>query len=136
MTTELLSLLLVGLLGATLWIPFVVGVNTTEFAGKTTSFERPPSPAAMLPWVHRAYRAHLNLLEQLLPFAIVVLIANELAVSTAVTRFAASSFVALRLVHAVGMISGLARMPLRPLVFTAGWVTITAIGVEVLRVAL
>lgn len=135
MTTELLSLLIVGLLGATLWIPFVIGINTTEFAGKATSFERPPSPAAMQPWVHRAYRAHLNLLEQLLPFAIVVLIAHELNVATPVTQIAAISFVALRFVHAIGIISGLARMPLRPLIFTAGWVAIIAIGVEVIRVA-
>ena len=135
MSTELIALLLVGLLGATLWIPFVVGINTTEFAGKATSFVRPPSPADMRPWVHRAHRAHLNLLEQLLPFAVVVLVAAHLDVSTGATRIAAVVFVALRVIHAVGMISGLARMPVRPLVFTAGWLCILLIGIEVLRVA-
>ncbi|MEL7535879.1 MAG: MAPEG family protein [Pseudomonadota bacterium] len=135
MNLEMLCLLLVAILAASLWIPFVIGINTTEFAGKADSFSRPPSLASMAPWVHRAHRAHLNLLEQLLPFAIVVLIAHELGVSTTATGIAAVAFVVLRVVHAIGMISGTARMPLRPLLFTAGWITILVVVWEIFRVA-
>ena len=135
MTTEILSLLIVALLAASLWIPFIVGVNTNEFPVKESVFVRPPSPEVMPAWVHRAHRAHLNLLEQLLPFAIVVLIATQLGISTMATEIATVAFVVLRFLHAIGMITALARMPARPLIFTAGWVMILVVGVEILRVA-
>jgi uncharacterized MAPEG superfamily protein len=121
MTNELFWLMLTALLAASLWIPFIVGVNSSAFEGQATSFERPPDHRAMPAWVHRAHRAHLNLLEQFLPFAVIVLVAHQLKVSTAVTQWCAILFFWLRAAHAVGMISGLARMPARPLLFTAGW---------------
>ncbi len=122
MTTEITWLLLTALLAASLWIPYIVGVNTTTFEGQATSFERPPDHRAMAAWVHRAHRAHLNLLEQFLPFAVIVLIAHQLKVSTAITQWCVILFFWLRLSHAAGMISGRARMPLRPVIFTSGWV--------------
>lgn len=133
MSTELIYLVLTALLAATMWIPYVVGVNMYPAAGQE-EFLRPPDLGAYPAWVHRAHRAHLNLIEQALPFAIVVLIAAYLGVSTPVTAFAAAAFFWLRVVHAVGMISGTARFPTRPIIFTAGWLAVVAIGVEVLRV--
>lgn len=124
MTIEITVLLLTSILAASLWIPYIVGVNTTVFEGQAESFSRPPDHRAMKPWIHRAHRAHLNLLEQFAPFAAVVLTAQALDVSTAATQVCAVAFLALRIVHAAGMISGLARFPLRPIVFTLGWVSI------------
>jgi uncharacterized MAPEG superfamily protein len=121
MTTELFWLMLTALLAASLWIPYIVGVNTSMFEGQATSFERPPDHRNMPAWVHRAHRAHLNLLEQFLPFAVLVLIAHQLKLTTPVTQWRVVIFFWLRVVHAVGMISGAARMRARPLVFTAGW---------------
>jgi uncharacterized membrane protein YecN with MAPEG domain len=40
---------------------------------------------------------------------------------SSLTYWTALAFLVLRLAHAVGMISGVARMPLRPVIFTAGW---------------
>ena len=117
--------MLTAILASSLWIPFVVGVNTTPYdkpEGAPDFFVRPPDHVRMVPWVHRAFRAHQNLLEQFIPFAIIVLIGYLLKVSTPVTAWCAIIFFWLRVVHAVGMISGIARMPVRPLVFTAGWV--------------
>jgi uncharacterized MAPEG superfamily protein len=121
MTTEIFWLLLTCVLATSLWIPYIIGVNTSQFEGQETSFERPPDHRNMPAWVHRAHRAHLNLLEQFLPFAVIVLIAHELKVSTTVTQWCALLFFWLRVAHAVGMITGTARMPVRPLLFTAGW---------------
>jgi uncharacterized MAPEG superfamily protein len=121
MTTELTWLMLTALLASSLWIPYIVGVNTTTFEGQAESFERPPNHRAMPAWVHRAHRAHLNLLEQFVPFAVIVLLAHQLKVSTAVTQWCVIVFFWLRAAHAVGMISGAARMPVRPIIFTAGW---------------
>jgi uncharacterized MAPEG superfamily protein len=122
MTTELFYLLLTSVLASSLWIPYIVGVNTTKYEGQDEAFTRPPDHRKMLPWIHRAYRAHQNLLEQFLPFAVIVLIGHSLGVSTNITQWCAILFFVLRLVHAAGMISGFAKFPVRPVIFTAGWV--------------
>ncbi|PWJ20875.1 MAPEG family protein [Jannaschia seohaensis] len=92
----------------------------------------PPNPLAHRPWVARAWRAHLNLLEQFLPMLALVLIANAAGVSTAVTVWATGLFFGLRLIHAAGMIGGWARMPVRPLIFLAGWGCLLAVGLSVI----
>jgi MAPEG family len=67
MTDELFWLLLTAVLAASLWMPYIVGINMTNFEGKDDIFIRPPDQKQMEPWVQRSYRAHLNLLEQFLP---------------------------------------------------------------------
>jgi uncharacterized MAPEG superfamily protein len=76
----------------------------------------------MQPWIHRAHRAHLNLLEQFVPYAVIVLIGHILGVSNSITQWCAILFFLTRLLHAIGMISGLTKFPLRPVIFTSGWV--------------
>ena len=135
MNVELAALVGTALLAASMWIPYIVGVNTAP-AGDghdRRDFARPADPARERPWVHRAYRAHLNLLEQFLPFAALVLAAQILGVASPVTAGAAVAFLALRLVHAAGMIGGWLRFPARPVVFTLGWACTIALGVEILR---
>ncbi|MEM1387987.1 MAG: MAPEG family protein [Pseudomonadota bacterium] len=130
MTVELTFLALTALLAATLWLPFVIGVNTAAVA--LPDDNRPLDPARYPPWVHRAYRAHLNLLEQFLPFAVIVVIAHLAGVSGPVTSWAAGVFFVLRVAHAYWMISGRTVLPVRPILFTAGWVCILVIGVTAL----
>jgi len=131
MTIELTYLIFTALLAASLWIPFIVGVNVQREVD-TTDFTRPPDLSALPAWVHRAHRAHLNLIEQMLPFAVIVLVAHVLAGSTTVTVWASVAFFWLRVIHAAGMISGVARFPIRPIIFTASWLCILAIGWQVL----
>jgi uncharacterized MAPEG superfamily protein len=123
------------ILAGSLWLPFIVGVNTAPegtWPEGTDPFVTPMDPALQRPWVRRAFRAHLNLLEQFPPMLALVLIAHEAGISNAVTIWATGLFFALRLTHAVGMIIGLARMPLRPLIFTAGWMCILALAGSIL----
>ncbi|MEX0287388.1 MAG: MAPEG family protein [Paracoccaceae bacterium] len=131
MSTELVYLTLTLMLAASLWIPYIVGINTqAEIVGDP--FQRPPDLSALPDWVHRAHRAHLNMLETAMPFAALVLLAHSLEVSTPVTVIAASAFFWLRLLHAVGMISGLAKMPVRPILFSLSWLCSLAIGWQIL----
>ena len=133
MTPELWWTSWTAMLAGSLWIPFIVGVNTAPADGiDRTDFTRPRDPATERPWVHRAYRAHLNLLEQFLPMATLVLIAHAAGVSNAVTVWATGLFFLVRLAHAAGMISGLAGFPVRPILFTAGWACVMAMGGAVL----
>jgi uncharacterized MAPEG superfamily protein len=135
MTVELKWLIYTALLAGSLWIPFIVGVNTTDFPGKAQQFIRPPDSGQMKPWVHRSLRAHQNLLEQLVPFAIIVLVGAITHVSTPVTVACSITFFWLRVAHAIGMISGLARLPLRPMIYLAAWVVMLVFAWQVLSKA-
>ena len=133
--TELGILACLALFAASLWIPYIVGVNTAP-AGSLPpdapdGFVRIGNPALHRPWVQRAYRAHLNLLEQLVPFAVLVLLVDRLDGFTALTYWTAIAFFWIRVAHAAGYITGYAAMPLRPILFTAGWVCCLIMGYAV-----
>jgi uncharacterized MAPEG superfamily protein len=135
MTPELKWLIYTALLAGSLWIPFIVGVNITDFPGKAQLFIRPPDHRQLKPWVHRSLRAHQNLLEQFAPFAVIVLVAAVTRVSTPVTVACSITFFWLRVAHAIGMISGLARLPLRPMIYVAAWIVMWVFAWQVLSKA-
>lgn len=121
--TELGILTCLAIFAASLWIPYIVGVaQLPETEGVPDGFIRPANPHLLPEWIHRAHRAHLNLLEQLVPFAILVFLVDRMDGFTALTYWTAIAFFWLRVAHAVGYIAGWATMPLRPIIFTAGWV--------------
>ncbi len=131
MTPELTYLTLTMILAASMWIPYIVGVNMHPQEG-SDDFRRPPQLTGFPAWVHRAHRAHLNLIETAMPFAGLVLMAHVLNLSTPVTIWAAAAFFWLRLAHAIGMVSGFARFPLRPVIFTLSWLCTLAIAGQIL----
>jgi len=124
--TELGILTCLMIFAASLWIPFIVGSANLKDGdlpeGAPDGFIRPHNIHLMPDWIARAFRAHMNLLEQAFPFAVLVLIIDRLDGFTALTYWTAIAFFWLRVAHAIGYISGLALMPARPLIFTAGWV--------------
>lgn len=133
MTTELFYLTLTTLLAASLWIPFVYGLNTVDSdADVRDGFRRPPDVSQMPPWVHRSFRAHLNLIEQYVPFAALVFILHLMNVSNGFTVGAVIAFFVLRVAHAVVMITAWNAFPLRPIIFTAGWLAILVLGWQAL----
>lgn len=138
--TELGILACLTLIAASMWIPYIIGVNTAPEgslpADAPDGFIRIANPALHRPWVQRAYRAHLNLLEQGLPFAILVLLVDRLDGFTALTYWTAIIFFWLRIAHAVGYITAGAQLPLRPLIFTAGWLCCLVMGYAVFTAAL
>ena len=125
MPAELLLLGVLAVMAASLWIPYIVGVNTAPEgsipAEAPDGFIRPPDPGYQRPWVHRAYRAHLNLLEQAVPFAILVLLVDRADGFTVLTLWTSVAFLLLRVAHAIGYATGTARFPARPIIFTGGW---------------
>ena len=70
---------------------------------------------ALTGWAGRARRAHLNMLENLLVFAIVVLVAQAAGKANATTALGASLFFWARLAYAVLYVAGV------PWVRTAAW---------------
>ncbi|MEL7299030.1 MAG: MAPEG family protein [Pseudomonadota bacterium] len=134
MSAELTWLTLTMVLAASLWIPFIIGVNATESGAQVTEDGR-ANIHGMVPWVQRANRAHLNLLEQAMPLAVLVLVAQAAAVTSAVTVTAVAAFFWLRVAHAMLMIWGRFTFPWRPILFTLGWLCPLALAVEILRLA-
>lgn len=134
MTAELLNLLLVAILTGILWIPVVIGYVTSRGLLKPIDFKI--APTSPLPhWVDRANRAHMNAVENLGPFAAVVLVAHAVGVSTPTTAIASTVFLYARLAHAVLHISGFSLFMARTVAFTVGWIAFAALAVEVLRQA-
>ncbi|WP_172438635.1 MAPEG family protein [Sphingobium yanoikuyae] len=74
----------------------------------------------------RARRAHLNLLENAVPFAIAVFAARMLGSVSGIVATAAVVFVAARIVHAVAYIAGIAGV--RTFAWLAGVVATIVIG--------
>jgi len=131
--TEMGILTCLMLLAASMWIPYVMGISSDP--SQEDAFHSPAHIPNLRPWVQRAHRAHLNLLEQAMPFAVLVLIINTLDGFTPLTYWTAIAFFWIRVLHAAGMISGLAHMPLRPILFTAGWVCCLIMGYSVFAAA-
>ena len=84
--TELGVLTCLMILAASLWIPFII--RSGSDAGTVDGFDRPHDVTKLKPWVHRAHRAHLKLLEQAFPFAVLVLIMDGFTALTYWTAIA------------------------------------------------
>jgi uncharacterized MAPEG superfamily protein len=131
MTTELVYLLLTAMLTGVLWIPVVVGYVLS--GRKLTPATYKVAPTSPLPaWVNRAKSTHLNAVENLAPFAAVVLIAHAVGVSTPLTEVCAAVYFYARLAHAVIHISGFGQMKARTVIFTVAWIAFITYAVALL----
>ncbi|MBC7731823.1 MAG: MAPEG family protein [Bacteriovorax sp.] len=132
MKTELLYLVLTAVLTGMLWIPVVVGYVVSR--GLLTPSGYKAAPTTPLPdWVNRANRAHLNAVENMLPFAAVVLVAQATGVSTAVTANCTAIYFYARAAHAVIHISGFGRFMARTVAFTVAWLAFITFAVVLLQ---
>ena len=127
MSTELFYLTMSAALAMILWVPYVLArvqawglVNTLGYPA-----DQPELPA----WARRAERAHYNLLENLAPFAVLVIVAQVSNVQTDHTALGAMLFFWARVAHAAVYILGIPF--LRTLSFVVAWV-----GMVLLLVAL
>ncbi|MEO0344098.1 MAG: MAPEG family protein [Pseudomonadota bacterium] len=132
--TELGILTCLMILAASLWIPFIIGISSED--GEPDNFVRPVDLRTLRPWVHRAHRAHLNLIEQAVPFAVLVLIIDRMDGFSELTYWTAIVFFWIRVVHAIGMIAGLIGMPARPIIFLGGWICCMIMAYAVFAAAL
>lgn len=131
MKTELLYLLLTAMLTGVLWIPVVIGyVSSGRELTPATYKVAPTSPLPA--WVSRANRAHLNAVENIAPFAAVVLIAQATGVSSAVTEICAAVYFYARAAHAVVHISGFGQFKARTALFTVAWLAFITYAVVLL----
>jgi len=83
MTTELFCLALTAGLALILWVPYVVARLFCWSIADVTGY--PTAPREFPAWAHRGQRAHLNPLENLAPFAALVMVAQAVDVHSANT---------------------------------------------------
>lgn len=132
MKSELLYLLLAAILTGVLWIPVVIGYATTRGSLRPEDYR--VAPTSPLPaWVNRANRAHQNAVENIAPFAVVVLIAYAVGLSTPTTQACAAVYFYARLVHAVVHISGFGLLMARTVAFTIAWAAFMVYAVVLLQ---
>jgi len=130
---ELTYLVLIAILTGVLWVPVVIGYVSAD-GGFPKNKDYVTLPERTLPdWVTRANRAHMNAVENLTPFAAIVLVASVLDYSTETTQLLAAVFCWSRLAHAVVFIFGVSWMRLRPVTFTTANVAMVVYGVLVLK---
>jgi uncharacterized MAPEG superfamily protein len=119
MTTELTLLAWSALLCLLLTFPGILGLVRIPqgFAWGLGNRDRPMPEVAG--WAARARRAHTNMVENLAPFAAVVLIAHVTDRNNAMTALGAQLFFWGRVAHAATYIAGL--VPWRTLAFGVAW---------------
>ncbi len=106
LTTELRLLTYTAFISLVLWIPYVLA--GIKVRGLTQSVGYPSGVTEDLPdWAQRGHRAHMNLVENLAPFAVLVLVAHVLGVSNAATVLGAQLFFWARLAQTVVMYAGI-----------------------------
>jgi uncharacterized MAPEG superfamily protein len=128
MSRELFWLTLTVAMTALIWVPYIL--DRAMVRGLMGSMANPsPGDAPQSAWAQRMMAAHVNAVENLVIFAPLVLIAGDLGISSAATRFACALYFWARLAHLVVYTLGIPVA--RTLAFSAGFL---AQGILVLAI--
>ena len=118
MTRELFWLTLTAIMTGLMWVPYIV--DRVMVRGLMGAMDNPsPNAKPHSPWARRQLYAHDNAVENLVIFAILVLVANALHISTTVTATACAAYFWARLAHYIIYTMGVP--VLRTLTFVAGF---------------
>lgn len=115
MTTDLTMLAWSAALCVLMWIPYILA--RIGAWGLVNAVGYPDSPPDVPEWSARMQKAHYNLVENLVPFAALVLVASAAGVNNETTALGATIFFWARVAHAVVYTFGIPWV--RTLVFAA-----------------
>lgn len=119
-TMELHYLAASAAFAALMWIPYVL--NRIQVQGFTDTMGYPANPKPLAAWAERLRKAHGNQIENLVPFAAVVLVANAAGMLNESTATAAALFFYSRVAYALAYTFAVPW--LRTVCFAGGWVAI------------
>ena len=118
MSRELMWLTLTVILTGVLWIPYIIDrAMVRGLMGSMANPTRNDKPQS--PWAQRLYFAHTNAVENLVVFAPLVLILDNMGHSTESTAIACAVYFWARLTHAIVYTLGVTVV--RTLAFTVGF---------------
>ena len=124
MTPELKYLAYTAVITTLMWIPYILNLIARNRLSDAVGY--PAEPLTMAPWAERLKKAHYNAVENLVVFAVLVLIANALEISNNAT----TSYFWARLVHPIAYTFGVPWV--RTLSFAVAWGGILCIAWQVL----
>ncbi len=128
MNTDLLYLTLSAALCAVLWVPYILSRIKTW--GLMEAVGYPKNPPELPAWAGRAKRVHENMVENLAPFAALVLVAQIVGVANETTALGALIFFWARVAHAIVYTLGIPW--LRTLAFAVSWIGMLMIFLEII----
>jgi uncharacterized MAPEG superfamily protein len=128
MTSELMSLIWVTALTAILWVPYTL--NTIAVRGLMDAVGYPADPKPLAGWAQKMKAAHANAVENLVVFAVLVLIANAAGVSNETTVLACTVYLWARVVHLLAYTFAIPWV--RTLSFVAGFACQVAIILQLI----
>ena len=118
MTTDLMMLAWSAALCALLWVPYILARIGAWGLVDTVGY--PDSPPDVPVWSARIKKAHANLVENLLPFGVLVLVAHVGGMANEATALGATLFFWSRVAHAIVYTFGIPG--LRTVAFFGGFV--------------
>jgi len=130
LTPELFWLTLTVILTGLLWVPYIL--NRCQVRGMGGAMANPtPGAKPHAPWATRLMFAHDNAVENLIVFAPLVLILNEIDYSTKWTVYASAVYFWARLAHAFVYTLGLPVF--RTLAFTVGFLAQAVLALAIFK---
>lgn len=128
MNTDLFYLTLSAGLCAALWIPYVL--SRIQTWGLVDAVGYPSNPPEAPAWAKRSARVHSNMVENLAPFAALVLVAQIAGVANETTALGAALFFWARVAHTLVFILGIPWI--RTLAFFAAWAGMVMIFLQII----
>ena len=132
LTPELFWLTLTVILTGLLWIPYIL--NRMVVRGAASALANPaPGAKPHAPWATRLMFAHDNAVENLVIFAPLVLILNEIDYSSKATVWACAIYFWARVAHLIVYTMGLPVF--RTVAFTVGFIAQVVLALAIFRLA-
>ena len=128
MSVELEMLVWVSTLTLLMWVPYVLSGIIND--GLVAALKWQGDEKQRFLWAERAKRAHYNSIENLIPFAIIVIIAHLTNISNEATTSAATAYFWLRAIHYIFYTAGISFM--RTLAFIGSWLAQICIVFQIL----
>ena len=128
MSLELEILFWVATLTLFMWVPYVL--SGIIYDGLVASLKWQGDEKPRFLWAERAKRAHYNSIENLIPFAVIVIVAHLANISNEVTATAATAYFWLRFVHYLFYTFGISYI--RTLAFIGSWLAQICIAYQIL----
>ena len=128
MSVELEMLVWVATLTLLMWVPYVLSGIIND--GLVAALKWQGDEKQRFLWAERAKRAHYNSIENLIPFAIIVIIAHLTNISNEATTSAATAYFWLRAIHYIFYTAGISFM--RTLAFIGSWLAQICIVFQIL----
>ena len=128
MSVELTYLTWVTIFTAVIWIPYIL--NMIIVRGLIDAVGYPDDPKPLAPWAARMNAAHYNAVENLVVFAVLVLVAQGVGVSNDATALACIIYFWARVIHLVT--HTLAIPWIRTVAFVVGFGCQVTLGLQIL----